>query len=854
MRVVIAAMLLSAAALAYVIAFFAIDTDSARLIDDNVPWRQREKAFDAAFPHRTDLIAIVVDGATPEIAEQASARLAERLASDKTRFRAAWRPDGGPFFDRVGLLFESTDAVAATMQRLVAAQPLLGTLAADPSVRGLTDALSLMVDGAQQQRGSLEAIVKPLDALAKVLGAIAAGETPWFSWQSLFTGQAPEPRALRRFILVQPVLDYTVLQPGGQATTAIRAAVNALGLNAESGLRVRLTGPVPLADEEFSTLAEGAALNASSLVGAMIALLWIAVRSWRLVAAIVACIAAGLVVTAAVGLVVFGAYNLISVAFAFLFVGLGVDFGIQYCVCYRARRHAGDDLHRALAAAGGEVGVSLALAAAAIAAGFFAFVPTDYRGVSELGVIAGMGMLIAFVATVTLLPALIAISRPAQGSAAAGIPALAGVDRFLLRRRKPVLLVAAVIAAGSIVLLPRLQFDFNPLHLRSPQAESVATLLDLMKDSSTAPDTVDVLAPSVAAATTLAQSLEKLPEVDHVLALTTFVPEDQDKKLALIDDAALLLGPTLQPITTAKPPTDPELAQALARLARRLDDARVAIADRAFAAVAEKLSLALTSLANGPPALRERAHAVLVPGLDVTLGMLREALQATAVTVDALPAEVRRDWVATDGRARIEIYPKGDVSDSAALRRFVAAIQAIEPDATGAPVAIEASSRTIIRAFIQAGLLALLSIAALLALALRRAADVGRALLPVGFAVLGTLGTAAATGLALNFENIIALPLMLGIGVAFDIYFVIAWRAGRGQPLQSSLARAVIMSALTTGTAFGSLWLSHHPGTSSMGSLLALSLAWTLVSVLLFMPALLGEPPRRGAAHTEPAR
>jgi predicted RND superfamily exporter protein len=170
-------------------------------------------------------------------------------------------------------------------------------------------------------------------------------------------------------------------------------------------------------------------------------------------------------------------------------------------------------------------------------------------------------------------------------------------------------------------------------------------------------------------------------------------------------------------------------------------------------------------------------------------------------------------------------------------------VQAQAPDATGAPVAIDASSRTIVGAFAQAGVLALVSVTVLLAFALRRAADVARALLPLFVALLGTLGTCAATGLSLNFENIIALPLMIGIGVAFDIYFVMAWRAGRAQLLQSSLTRAVVMSALTTGTAFGSLWLSHHPGTSSMGKLLALSLAWTLASVLLFLPALLGAPP-----------
>jgi hypothetical protein len=176
------------------------------------------------------------------------------------------------------------------------------------------------------------------------------------------------------------------------------------------------------------------------------------------------------------------------------------------------------------------------------------------------------------------------------------------------------------------------------------------------------------------------------------------------------------------------------------------------------------------------------------------------------------------------------------------LRRFVAAVETLAPDATGAPVSIEASSRTIIGAFIQAGLWALVSITVLLAVALRRANDVALTLAPLVLSALGTLATCVLIGLPLNFENIIALPLLFGIGVAFNIYFVMAWRAGRGQPLQSSLARAVVMSGLTTGTAFGSLWLSHHPGTASMGELLALSLAWTLVSALLFLPALLGEP------------
>jgi uncharacterized protein len=845
-RVIVVAALLCAAAFVYAVSHFAIDTDTSKLIADKVPWRKRELAFAAAFPQRVDLIAVVVDGATPELAEHATSQLAARLERVGEPFRAVWRPDGGVFFDREGLLFESPEEVAQTMQRLIAAQPLLGTLAADPTLRGLMNALSLIATGAGQDPSALDALGKPLDALAAAFEAIAAGKTPAFSWQTLFTGQPPEPRSLRRFILVQPVLDYAALAPGEAATTAIRRAVHEQNFDADPRVRVRLTGPVPLADEEFATLAEGAGVNTSVMLVAVIGLLWLALHSWKLIIAILVSLAAGLIVTGAVGLAAFGAYNLISVAFAILFVGLGVDFGIQFCMAWRARRYATGDLHQALRDIGGEVGAALALAAAATAAGFYAFVPTDYRGVSELGVIAGTGMIVAFVASITLLPALIVWLRPGSERAAVGYAALAPLDRLLVSHRRAVLAVSAVVALAAAALLPRLTFDFNPLHLRSAEAESVATLLDLMKDSATAPDTIDVLAPSVEAAARLGAGLAELPEVDHVLSISSFVPQQQEEKLASIQDAALLLDPTLNPESIKPPPGDADTAAAMARAALRLEAARTAWPGVPFAAPASRLARALRSLSGGGVAQREHAQAVLIPGLIATLGQLRAVLQAEPVTLQSLPATLKRDWVTADGRARIEVYPKGDVSGNEALGRFVAAVEAVAPGATGAPVAIAASSRTIVQAFLEAGVYALLLITLLLALTLRRASDVARTLLPLALAALGTLGTCVVIGLPLNFENIIALPLLFGIGVAFNIYFVMAWRAGKAEPLQSSLTRAVIMSGLTTGTAFGSLWLSHHPGTSSMGELLALSLAWTLISALLFLPALLGEPRPRG--------
>lgn len=839
--VVVVAAALAAAALAYSAEHIAIDSDSTKLVSQDVAWRRRELAFDAAFPQLADLIAVVVDGATPEIAEQATAALTQRLSNRAGLFHAVWRPDGGAFFDREGLLFESKAELGETTQRLIAAQPLLGSLAADPSVRGVMDALSLFLEGARQEPARLDELAQPLSSLGHAIEAALAGQAPAFSWQTLISGRAPGSRELRRFILVQPVLDFSALQPGERASAAIRQSAHELGLDANPGLRVRLTGPVPLADEEFASLADGAARNAVLMLVAVSVLLWLALRSWRLIVAILLCLGAGLIVTTAFGLLLFGTFNLISIAFAVLFVGLGVDFGIQFCVCYRARRFASDDLPRALRDAGGEVGAALALAAASIGAGFYAFLPTEYRGVSELGVIAGTGMIVAFVASVTLLPALIALLRPPGERAAVGYAVLAPVDRLLRRRRGWVLAVAGVVGAGSLALLPRLQFDFNPLHLRSARVESVATLLELMQDPQTTPNTLDVLSPSVGAAAALALRLEGLPEVDHAVTLASFVPEEQGEKLALIADAALLLDPVLDPDSGKPPPRDADTVRAIEHTAQALEQTASANPGTSVAAVASHLVPALRSLAQGEPGLRARLEAALIPGLVTTLGQLRTAMQAAPVTLASLPAELKRDWVAADGRARVEVFPKGDANDNQTLRRFVSAVQALAPEATGPPVSIQEWSRTIVRAFVQAGMWALLAITVLLALFLRRAADVLLTLAPLLLSGLATLGSCAALGLPLNFENIIALPLLLGIGVAFNIYFVMAWRAGEDELLRSSLTRAVIFSALTTGTAFGSLWLSHHPGTASMGKLLAVSLAWTLVVALFFLPALLGQ-------------
>jgi predicted RND superfamily exporter protein len=242
--------------------------------------------------------------------------------------------------------------------------------------------------------------------------------------------------------------------------------------------------------------------------------------------------------------------------------------------------------------------------------------------------------------------------------------------------------------------------------------------------------------------------------------------------------------------------------------------------------------------------LRARAETAFVQPLKIALDGLRSSLQAQEITPETLPATVASDWVAADGRARVEVHPRGDPNDNEVLRQFARTVLAIVPTASGGPISILKSGDTVVSAFMEAGLLALVTITLLLWLALRRFTDVWLTLIPLLLAGLVTLELCVLLGLKLNFANIIALPLLLGIGVAFKIYYILAWRSGQTGLLQSPLTRAVIFSALTTATAFGSLWLSNHPGTSSMGKLLALALVTTLAAAALFQPVLMG-PPRK---------
>jgi hopanoid biosynthesis associated RND transporter like protein HpnN len=799
---------------AYAVKHFAINTNTDDLISTQLEWRRNQITFDQAFPNLHQTIVVVMDAATPEAVQLAAERLQTALSERTDVIHNVERLDGLEFFRRNALLFLPIDQVQRSIGGALASRPFLASLAVDPSLRGLANTMAQIALGAQSGAIRLDDISPFLNNFGEATSRLGDGETVAFSWRSLLDGAAPSKRDLKRYMIVSPVLDFSALEPGAMASEAIRSAAKYLEL-ADGGVRVRLTGDVALADEEFATVADGALVNNVATVLLVAFLLWAALKSTRIVLAILLSVSVGLLVTAALGLMMVGALNLISVAFAVLFVGIGADFGIQFSVRYRAERHRLDNLNEALVAAAARAGRPLALAAAATACGFLAFLPTVYRGVSELGLIAGVGMIVAFIASITVLPAALMILKPPGEPEEIGYAFLAPVDAFLSRRRWHIICGTLAVVLAGTPLLARLRFDFNPLNLRSDKVESVSTLREMMRSEDSVFNNISALAPSIEAAGPLAEKLAALPEVRHVMDLESFIPRDQDAKLAIIRQADPLKRSLAQ--APAPTPSDAQIVRSLQNAATVIMQTTGPQIGRGAEAL-KSIGAAFTSLAKASQERRVAASDALITPLMVTLRNLKGSLEATGINLDDTPPELRSQWIASDGRARIEISPKGDANDNDVLRGFTRSVLTVAPNAAGAPIAIQGAGDTILRAFLEAGAWALLSISILLFLVLRRVSDVLLTLAPLVLAGIVTLELCVLIDMPLNFANIIALPLLLGLGVAFKIYFVMAWRAGVMNLLQSSL-RAPSFSARSPAprrlAAFGSRAIPAHQAWAS---------------------------------------
>lgn len=837
--VCVLALVLVAVSLAGMARSLRINTDTAGLIDARVPYRTDSLAFRAAFPLRSEQLIVVVDAPTGGLAEIAAERLAAAMRTSPL-FRGVERPDAEAFLRSHALLYRSPQALASLSDSLSAAQPLIAAMTAAPGLPGLADALSLALD---RRGGEPPAMVDTfIGRMADAAEASLDGRPAPFDASALL--DTSDPLGSRRFVVADTVVDYGKLGGGGEALRAVHAMARDLGLTPGSGTTVRLTGGPALDSEELASVESGMGVAAVLSFSLVTLLLIVALGSGRLILGVLCTLVAGLIVTGGLATLMIGTLNLISVAFAVLFVGLGVDFGIHFALRVREALARQAPLQAALEEAAGAVGPPLALSALCAAIGFLSFLPTVYRGMAELGLIAASGMAVAMVANLTLLPALLRLLPPRLRSAGAVRGPFARFGAALLGHR------FAVRAAGIAVTVLALagavtgtRFDVNPLNLQDPGAEAVRTYRSLADNPLTTPYHIEILAGSEDEAEALAGRLAALPEVGSTRTVRSFIPKDQDEKLALLEDLALVLGPALD--EPGPPPDDAARRQAVERLIGVLDDAPASVS------ASKRLAASLQSVTEAPPATLAGLERDLTADLGQRFATLRTAiLDATPVTREDLPESLVRQWIAPDGRARVEVAaaPAFAGDDAASLEAFADAVRAVAPHASGAPVLVTQGARTVIRAFLEATAITFGLLVVVLAVVQRRTGDVILTLGSLGVAGAWTFGVAAVLGIAVNFANVIVLPLLFGLGVSSAIHMVERMRQNGGDAralLGSSTPRAVLFSALTTIASFGSLAISPHRGTASMGLMLAIAIVATLIVTLILLPAFLDRSPAR---------
>ncbi|MFP5517595.1 MAG: MMPL family transporter [Alphaproteobacteria bacterium] len=826
-----------------------INTSTTDMISPEAPFRRDAEAYRRAFPFADDQIVVVVDASSPDRSDAAATRLAELMREHPESLADVEVPSADPYFRRHGLLFLDPPALQDLATRLAAAQAALGTLNEAPNLRGLASMFGLVLEHAGEDAPAT--LSDLLVRLADATDGVASGRPEPVSWTGLVKLNDDERFGNRRFVTAQAVLADTAFGRGRPAVDAVRGAIDALKGEPEwSGVDARVTGAIVLRQTELDTVADTAGIATILSFILVTAVLTAGMRSWRMIAAMMITLMIGLTLSAGLAAAVVGRLNLISVTCAVIFFGLGDDFGSHLGLRYQEERRRGQPPPAAVLEAARSVGAPLSLSTLCAIIGFLSFVPTDYLGLAEFGVISALGMVVALFISLTLLPALFILMPPGPG--------VVRVERenrayatWMTRHNSALLGLTALTALASLAALPLVRLDVNPLNLQDRRTEAVRTYRALAEVPRTSPYSVNILQPDLAAAQAIADQLRDNEQVGGVRTFASFIPKDQDAKLPIIADMALLLGPSLGAPAEVAALSPADRAEAVATLRNDLTRfAQGGTGNPESRVAAHRFAEALERVSSGGEKDLAALDRALTGGIPPLLGRLREGLEVERpVTAQDVPDSIRRRWIAPDGQARVEVLPTHDISDSRDMARFANAVLAVAPHATGAPVTVTQAGRIVLRAFAEATALTLVLMALLLLAVQRSLSGMVLILVPLVIAALWTMAVAGLLDIPFNFANVIVLPLLFALGVSSSIHMV-----SRGQELErtgtngtnygvellvTSTPLAVLVSTLTTSTAFATLAISSHRGLSSMGILLAIAILFTIISALLVLPSLM---------------
>jgi len=834
----------------YAVTTLSLNTDMSQMLSANLPYRQAEELFRKTFPQFSNSVLLVVEADTPEMADTAVAIIEERLTNQQELIQSVYVPNGEPYWKTHALLYLDVEELQTVASALEHSQPFIDALSNDPSFPGL---LTLLSQRLNTQSTREDPILTEL--LLRIPQAIRATMTehPYtVSWPHVLMNDHSPQESITKLMIVHPKLDYQSLYPGERALNAIHQVINDLGAFTTSDVRVRVTGEVALAHDELLSVSRSAGM-ASILALVMVSIiLLIGLRSIRLLLATLLTLGIGLALTAGYATLAIGHLNMISVTFAVLFVGLGVDYIIHLCLRYRERLTAGASITHALRHSMFDVGPSIVLCAITTAIGFYSFLPTQYDGMAELGLISGTSMFIGMSVSLIVLPALLhliplppIVHRPLEQR----FWLFKSIDNLSAFQGQVIRWGTAAAVLLTVTLLPYATFDRNPHNLRNPHSESVMTFNDLLHSESASPLTLSVLAPNEAKAQEYASQLKKLDSVKNVLTIHSFIPNEQLEKFSYILNISTAFPPIHQSsnrLPELKSRSIPVLETFIETLDRRLTERSIPNEHDSLIHVKDQLHTFLVHLTK----LSKESQAHLFNQLDERLFKDFFRPQPTPqltssfgpVTIDRLPQSLRDQWVSKNGIYRLQVFPNENLSNNEHLQNFVDDVQSVVSQVSDLPMIYTEGGDAVIWAFQQAFLVAVGFIFILLLIVFRNVKDALLVMVPLVMAGLLTAATSVALDLPFNFANVIALPLLFGLGADNGIHIVHRVRCflQSGEALfQTSTIRGVILSCLTTIMSFGGLAFSSHLGMASMGQFLTIGVFYTLLCSVIILPAFL---------------
>ena len=806
----------------YAVENFEIDADTDNLIRQQAQWREDQDRFIDVFPQYSANTLVVIKGDDVAAVDNISVSLEQRFRSQPGIFRSVFALSNVDYLQQHRLLYLEPRQLAGVITDMQLLMPTIIPLVEEPDIDSY---FTLLIEQLTSTNDHQE-IAQLLEPLLITGEQTLRGERKVFDWMSLVTIESSGD--YYNLIVLQGQKDNSDAEPNRRIVEAIRAEIAAMDLPA--GVSVRLTGRAALDYDEIAAANDSVTLAGGVSLGLLALILVVGVRSFRVIAATYLALITGLVWTVAYASFFIGAFNTISVVFLVMFIGLGVDFAIHFCLRIQEEAGLNGDPVQVIQEATVQSWPTIALCALSTALGFLAFLPTAYSGLAELGLVSAGGMLLALLASFSVIPLFFRLTGMPPVLRAKAQLTVEESAHWLETHHFILVVASVVIAVGAGLVASRLHFDFSTLALKAPESESMQTFKELQEQEIATDYSLTVMADSQEQAERLKARLEALGTVARVEGVEAILPGQQPEKMQQL---AVLL-------------------EEVEDLMEQAEESPVEPVKGAW----EKLKAELEILAPSQPRLQQMLQASaqldrldtrlrwennLLGGLQDQWISWQENISVEAMGVEGFPESVQQRYVSAKGVVLLKIIPREDISNARAQTRFIEAVKTIAPHATGRPVVEQGVGKIVVKAFQQAVVYALLAIGLVIWLSCRRAKDVVLVFVPLLLATLSTLAVAVVIKQPLNMANIVVVPLIFGLGVDNGIHIVRRFHeTDRLRHLfDSSTPRAVMLSSLTTMGTFGALALSEHQGMFSIGLLLTVAIGFLLLFTLFFLPALL---------------